>query len=648
MNMSRLSVVEYFAYFAFLLLGESEKSAESSVAGESALHQSAEHEVGLYERDENEYADDPFPDVVRDFLTLLRPHAAVDVVDLFRVGGVVEFEFAGHSRERKTDTGGWYPFRVFMQKLEVGFGFHFELEVSGEVRSYQHAHRREDETGELWGYHPFRIGDFEGYPRHDSENHRQHGSDGVGFFPVHSGEKRNHCSREGDLVRVFHHAEDAGFAIEREERDEASEDYHGPLDDVEEFRVADVLEVRLQDVFHEHRRRSEEGSGSGGHDCRKERSEEHHLHEHGRMVQYEVRQNELRIAAFGKGGLYHLRIHERCRVREKDRYERENEVEASSEYRRAARGFFVLRGHDPLKYVLLRDGSESQSEEGSHEGEHAGIVQCPVDLHRRKRIQHAVVGCGFQHASHSLRHEIGDVRTDDQHSDHDDDHLEEVGHRYRPHASEERVRHDDGGSGDHSGFLGDGSSGEGVEHDAEGDDLRAHPSEIRQHDGDGREHLNRTAVLIAVKIANGQVVSAIEGFREEESDENEAQRSAEGVGHDSRHAFGNEGGRRSEHRFGSKPSREHRRRPYVQGEVASCDDVVLRILYFSGGEEAYGDGRQYVESYEKRERGHCRNGIGGYRDRLLPCLLSSRTGAGALKPEYTAISANARKIPQAF
>lgn len=95
MIMAFLPIVEYFAYFAFLRNPEQ----RSGASGEARLHESAEHEIRLGERNEDDGPDNPFPNVVRHFLPLLGSHPTVDVVELFRVGRVVDFDFRGHASE---------------------------------------------------------------------------------------------------------------------------------------------------------------------------------------------------------------------------------------------------------------------------------------------------------------------------------------------------------------------------------------------------------------------------------------------------------------------------------------------------------------------------------------------------------------------
>lgn len=95
MIMAFLPIVEYFAYFAFFRNSEQ----RSRAAGEARFHESAEHEVRLDEGNEDDGPNDPFPDVVRDFLPLLGAHAAIDVVELFRVGRIVDFDFRSHAGE---------------------------------------------------------------------------------------------------------------------------------------------------------------------------------------------------------------------------------------------------------------------------------------------------------------------------------------------------------------------------------------------------------------------------------------------------------------------------------------------------------------------------------------------------------------------
>ena len=98
-------------------------------------------------------------------------------------------------------------------------------------------------------------------------------------------------------------------------------------------------------------------------------------------------------------------------------------------------------------------------------------------------------------------------------------------------------------------------------------------------------------VALAVVIADGEQIHAVERAREEQGDEDQAERGAEGVGNDAAQAVLGEGGRDGEHRFGAEPGGEHGGRAHVQRQAATRDYVILGVVHALCGPQpdSYGD-----------------------------------------------------------
>jgi hypothetical protein len=151
--------------------------------------------------------------------------------------------------------------------------------------------------------------------------------------------------------------------------------------------------------------------------------------------------------------------------------------------------------------------------------------------------------------------------------------------------------------------LRDGAVGEYVEHQAERGDLRRDPAQVGQGDGNAGDDFDLAVIALSVEIADGQQVHAVELAREEQAEQDQAQRSAEGVGDQSAEIAFHEGGRDAQYRFGAEPSGEHHGQDDVQGQRAAGSDVVLGVVYLGGGVKTDAQGDDQIQDDEAQQHG---------------------------------------------
>ncbi len=192
------------------------------------------------------------------------------------------------------------------------------------------------------------------------------------------------------------------------------------------------------------------------------------------------------------------------------------------------------------------------------------------------------------HRPHAT-HLAADLVADEQHADDDDDHLDEIGDRHRPHAAEERIDEDGAGAYPHPHDLADLAARHHVEHQAERGDLRPHPAEVGDHDGDGGQHLDAAAELLFVEIAYGQQVHAVQRRGEKQPDQDQAHGGAEGIGDDAVQSFLQESRGDAEHRFGPEPRGEHRGGDHIKRQVAPGDGEIAGVMHTRGRIQADAD-----------------------------------------------------------
>ena len=148
-----------------------------------------------------------------------------------------------------------------------------------------------------------------------------------------------------------------------------------------------------------------------------------------------------------------------------------------------------------------------------------------------------------------------------------------------------------------------GAVGDHVEDEAQRLDLRAHPAQVRDHDAERGQHLHRPAVALAVVVADGEQVHAVERAGEEEAHQDQAQARAERVGDDPREAVLDEGRRDAEHRLGAEPGREHRGGHDVHRHAPPGDREVLGVVHPLRRVDADRDRDDPVDDHEPEEHG---------------------------------------------
>ena len=193
---------------------------------------------------------------------------------------------------------------------------------------------------------------------------------------------------------------------------------------------------------------------------------------------------------------------------------------------------------------------------------------------------------------------VADQHRDQCEADDDDDGLQQVGERHRPHAAEDRVDHDDG-SAEHDCVVEfERTARQHMDHEPECRHLCGCPAQIGQRDCGAGEHLGRLAVALAIEVPDRQQVHPVEEPREQQRREHEAHRGAERVAGHAVQALGRKLGRDGQHGLGAKPRGEHRRHVHVERQRTAGDEVVPRTLHPARGQEpdGYGDGE--VEQYE--------------------------------------------------
>jgi len=128
-------------------------------------------------------------------------------------------------------------------------------------------------------------------------------------------------------------------------------------------------------------------------------------------------------------------------------------------------------------------------------------------------------------AAGHVRYQPGDP----EQAEHNDDHLHESGQRYRPHAAIQCIDQHNRSADDDALGLRDTAVGEYAEDQPECRDLGCDPAQIGQRDGDGDHNLDEAVVFVAIEVADGEEIHAIERAGEEQAEQNQTERSAEGI-----------------------------------------------------------------------------------------------------------------------
>jgi hypothetical protein len=219
----------------------------------------------------------------------------------------------------------------------------------------------------------------------------------------------------------------------------------------------------------------------------------------------------------------------------------------------------------------------------------------------REEVEHVARLAELDHAADAARVIRGEDR-DDRQADHDDDHLEEVGHRDRPHAAEQRVDEDHQRADHHSGHERDPAIRQQVENQSKRRDLGGDPAKVRDQDDDGAEDLHPLAVPAAIEVADRQQVHLVELPREEHPDQDQAHAGTDRVLYRLFQAAFDELARDAEHGLGAEPGGERRRDDHRERERAPGDGVVGGVLDARRRVQADSDRHQEIECDEADQR----------------------------------------------
>src|SRR5436309_4179011 len=242
------------------------------------------------------------------------------------------------------------------------------------------------------------------------------------------------------------------------------------------------------------------------------------------MAQDELGQEALRLARIlSRQQCPERRIDKEPGADDVDGHEHEAEVDDSTEQAAGDRGPLVLRRGDALEDVLLRDRADRQREEGGDESQpFLGAAPGPeLELSR--------LGGYGDDLSGPTRH-VADEPGDHPEADDYHDRLEEISHGNGPHPAPDRVGEYDDAADDDSGLERDGAARQGRENEAECGQLRRGPAEIGDGDDDAGTELHGATIALAVEVADGEQVHAVEGAREEKCDDDQADGGPEGIG----------------------------------------------------------------------------------------------------------------------
>ena len=202
---------------------------------------------------------------------------------------------------------------------------------------------------------------------------------------------------------------------------------------------------------------------------------------------------------------------------------------------------------------------------------------------------------------------VGNEPRDIEQTQHDDDHLHERRNGHRPHAAEQRVNEHDARADDHACFPGNRALGKDVEDEAERGDLRRHPPEIGKGDADAHHQFHRAVVAPAVEVPDREEIHPVERAREEQPDQDEAQRGAERVGHEAAQPFAQECRGDAEHGLGAEPRGEHGGEHHVERQVPAGCNVVARVVHLRGGDQPQRDRQHEIGDDEPKHHGASRS-----------------------------------------
>ena len=186
-------------------------------------------------------------------------------------------------------------------------------------------------------------------------------------------------------------------------------------------------------------------------------------------------------------------------------------------------------------------------------------------------------------------------------TEHQNDHLDEIGHGHRPHAAPERVDQDRRHADGHAPRNADGTARQQVEHQPQRRDLRRHPAEVAQHDDQRTDDFDGAAIALTVVVADGQQRHAVELGGKEQAHQNQAHARAERVFHHVVQTALDELGRHAQHDLRPEPGREGRGDDHVHRQMATSDREVGGVFHAPGGPQANADGDEQVGNHHEEQ-----------------------------------------------
>jgi len=283
-------------------------------------------------------------------------------------------------------------------------------------------------------------------------------------------------------------------------------------------------------------------------------------------------------------------------------------VEETGHHRTRYRDFLIPARQRTLDEVLTDHAAEP------HDDPAPDIVN-PIGVGERHRISGGVSrGANPQRkilGREATRHGVPAARleyrpgNDDEEPDHDQRNLNHVGERHRPHAAGEGVDKNHTGADESAVIFVD--PGQDVKNGADAEHLRTEPADV---DGD---HPKRGVdarpfpVFTLDDIGDGETFQAAEQPDDENTGEDQADRSAEGVGEHSADAVLIDGGGHAHARPGAEPGGQQRRGGHPQGKTPPGNQKVVHALNLAARPETDSDHHEDVQGDPDPE---CQLGIG--------------------------------------
>lgn len=438
-------------------------------------------------------------------------------------------------------------------------------------------------------------------PGSHSDEHREECIDGVDSFSIDTEDKRDKGSSERDLIRALHHRKYLCFImsvlVRNKWHDYEKGSKHRKTSEEKELRTGDMRKKWLHDVLSEESRRRKEGSTRRRHDGREEGTEEHHLHEDRSFLENESWEDALGIISSHEFRGYHVGS-----VSKHDRDKGKDDIETSADDRTSTSIFFTIGREDSLEYILLRDRTKSHREHGREDSD--DTHEC--NWLRSEEWKLAIGNCRWNHIRHTTSI-TSDIPGNEEHTHHDDDHLEKVRHRHRPHTSENGIDENNSTADKWPLCLSEareGSSfGDDIKDESERDNLCWYPSNIRDNNHDRGEDFYGATVFLSIKITERLDAHPIEWPSKKETYEDETESRTKRIRENPDNPFLEKGRRSAKHGLRAKPRSKGRRNHDIEREPASSEDIVVVRLDSPRRIEPYRDGYDEIDDYPENERG---------------------------------------------